>query len=456
MRRLFPRMRESRFRGNSLVKPERASLSPEETFRIVTYGPSFKPDQVVSALTTCSQVSSPSLTAISVLSHRAAASSEQYFPPQIVEVLSLLGKIGHAEYEPLMNFFTERLDDVLNEASPRRIVLLLQAFANLNLPLFSENVWPKLRAEIVRLLPQFKRGIPSLLASLSSLGCTDVELSTALLAQAECLYVSGEIERDFFIHSIETASRISGMELAVKRAISLVTHELTSLQTAALLAASLRSNSPADELMKRLLQVDENAFTSGRLLGCMARYGIKLNSEQVTDMIEKNLNDKSFSHKMGPYTVLNGALVSDESTNEFFRLAVRRTASDRLSADKLLSLLRTAYIVNSDPGEIHRIKELLAINARQLSVREARYLWEVMPGVVPVSQLSPVDSWGASLVPTEGPYMLRRKSEDVFEFPVPRYAAWLADGSGMRREVELRLNAVRNSSPKHRIEIANS
>jgi hypothetical protein len=453
-RRMFPRLRESRFRGDSTFKPARASLSPEDSFRIITKGPTFKPEELIGALRTLGQVSSPSLTAVSVLCQRAAAAAEQFYPPQIVEVFSGLAKIGHTDSEPLMSLLTERLGDVLNEASPRRIVLLIVAMADLELHLFSTEIWPPFRKEIARLLPQFKRGIPSLLQSLAKLGCKDLELANALLVQAECLYTTAEIEREFFVHAIEAASRIDGMSESVVRAMNVLNHDMSAGQKINVLAAHLRAGKSGQEIIREVqphIRGEGNGFNSARLLGMMGRLGITLQSENspVIELLEKKFADEEFMHKFGGYLMLNAALVSDSGLDNFLRLALDKAVSDRLAADKLLALLRAARIVKADPSVEEKILNSLAVTARQLSVREGRYLWEITPGLVPTSALPLTDPFGNHLQGLENcPYRLREKSAGELELLVPRYQAVSACGKTVRREVALRLEAVRRCVPR--------
>ena len=437
-----------------------ASLSMQKTFRIVAKGPSFSPDEVLQALTDCSRVSSPSLTALSVLSKRTSASADQYFPPQIVEALSLFGKIGYSEASSLFEFFVSRKDDVLNEASPKRLVTLIEAFANLHLPLFHEAVWPAIRAELIRVLPQLKRGITAVLKSLASLGCTDTELVNGLLTQAECLYTTQEIEKEFFAHAIEAASRVEGMSDSVKRAIACISHELSEVEKSAITAARLRVGLDAVEP-----SIDKkDRYSAARVIGSMSRRGLIASPSTqkiITEFVEDALTDNDFCHKMMPYTVLNAVLLSD--SDEFLKLVVSRLAgphADRLSADKLLCLLRAARILNMTGESVNRLESLITETARQLSVREARLLWDVLPGVVPASALPPLiprgQESGILEIESVGPYNLYRKKDNELELLVPSYQMLRPGSSVVRRDFELKSRAIAKAIGDSKLVFSNS
>ena len=442
-RKLIPRLRESKHRGVGTSKLTFAALDRKEELWITTKGSSFKPDQVIDTLKHISQsITNPSLDALSVLGSRAAASSEQYFPPQIVEVLSLMGKVGGcADPGPLMSLLTDRLDDVVNEASPRRIVILLEALANLEI-ILSEypTMWLTMRAELVRLIPQLKRGIPSVLQSLSRMGCCDAELFSGLLTQAECLYTNREIENEYFVDSLEAASRIPGLEQVVAKASQVVNHSLTCRQKAILLAAHLRLDQSSTSLVADIetaINSNGQSYEGARLLGVVGRLGIELSFDAVSEFLETNLNGE-FSHKMGPYSFLNSVLTSSPSCDDFFRLILSKrfhTGLDRLSADKLLCLFRAAHIVDAHDDSKARISSLLTLTRPQLSLRESRYLWEVLP---------------------DGPCPYRvRQSDDsqALGLVMPRFEAYRPGSMELRRDAELRLNSVKRAFPQQEVSV---
>ena len=394
--------------------------------------------QQLSALSELASVKSPSLSAVSVLAKRAAASPEQFYPPQIVEAISLFSRIGLADRNALSHLFLARRDDVLNEASPKRMVELVEAFANLDLPLCEHTeLWPEFRTALIRVIPQLKRGVATVIKSLASLRCTDTELLHALLVQAEC--VRGEVEHQFFTQAIEAASRVQGLEEPVRTAIDVLLNErkkFSVLQSVDLLTAALRSShSASDKLANRIEEhlASSDVYSQARVLAAMGRQGLK--SKSVGDVIEKSLNNADFKHRMLPHTLWAGALVG--GADEVLNLVLRNQIMghiDRLSADKLLAVLRSAAVIGAEPESVAAVKDALATVAQQLSIRQQRLLWEVAPGLTSVAPLATC----ASGSETVGPYCLQNGSLRMAPFQ-----AYRPGTSELRRDVALRLTALK-------------
>ena len=462
-RRLLPRLRESKFRGYEIPKTSPASISHEATFGIIAKGPSFKPDMLIKSLRDLSSVCSPSLAALSVLANRSAVSSTQFFPPQILETLDLFAKSGYsADAMALFAFLTARKDDLLNEASPKRIVVLMEAIAEIQLPMFHLSLWPDLREALVRVLPQLKRGTPTVLQALSKAGCTDSELVEALLVQAECCWLQGEIETKIFAHAIEAASRMSFASDPVRASLTVALskrpiEKLSQLQSVALLVAALRAG--ADETtiaglrarIKSFLARPDTPFDVARCLAGVCRHGVSLSPAEeslVNDFVESKLSDVNFA-KFMPYTLRDLSLCS--SGIEFTRVALenvvsQKSAIDRFSAEKLLALLRAAVLSGCGMEVVSRLVDPMTRSARQLSIRQARQLWEIVPGLVPVSPLPPLLPRGLESAPlsleTVGPYSLHR-SDKGLQLLLPQYQVTRpGDTSSMRRDIELRLAAI--------------
>ena len=455
-RQLFPRLRESRFRGNAAFKLANASLPSAETFGIVAKGSTFTPDAVIASLTRLSQVTSPSLVALSTLAARTAASSEQYYPPQIVDVLSIFSKIGFSD-PVLFEFISARKDDVLNECSPKRIVSLLDALSELQLPLFHASVWPDLRVQLVRVLPQLRRGIPTVLQALARQGCADTELIDALVAQAECVYKTGEIEKGVFFKSLECASRMPAYRsiltpLLQSHLTSLTDTDITVNQAVDLLVAASRCQLADVEVLHAKIKsglTSEDVFKCARLMASMSRHGLGAGttSELIINFVETNLRNEQF-FKFLPHSVLSMALLTTDAENEFANTVLTALAQspslDRLSAEKLLCLLRAAHISQASQQVVDPILSHLNPIARQLSVRESRYLWEVAPGIVPVSALPPLVHLGRESAPLSvevvGGYSLFKK-DNALELLIPDYLVSRPSG-GVRRDTQLRLSAL--------------
>jgi hypothetical protein len=369
--------------------------------------------------------------------------ADQFYPPQIVEVLSLFGRIGFASSQDLFSLIVSRKSDVLSEASPRRIVTLIEAFANLQLPLFHPAIWPEMRSELVRVMPQLKRGISTVLRGLSSLGCTDTELVGALMAQADCLEESGEIEREYFVHALEAVSRMEKNLIPEKKFSD---KKFSTLQNAEILVARKRAGLSGQVSGGDLLS-GLSRYDFARVMGVLGRSGLKIDQDIIYERIEELLKDKDFCHRMMPYTLWNSVLTSDDSLNDFFRLVFSKLVGlDRLASDKLLALLRTGKVIGADTSEI---EALLSITARQLSIREARILWEVMPGVVPTTSLPPLIPRGQEAaeldIETVGPYSMYKKSEGL-QLLAPAYQVYRPGSLAIRRDMQLRLSALERAA----------
>ena len=468
MRKLVPRIHESKYRGLKLSKLSHASLSQEETVRVLETGAAFKPNQILEELEKISStVANPSLSVLSVLSERAAASFQQFYPPQILRTLQLFSQISFCDSKNMFLFLASRKSDLLLNASPKRVVLLLEAITRLNLPLFHESIWPELRAELVRVIPQLKRGVPNVLASLARAGsCAheDLEIIEALLVQAEC--VKAELEPEFFVKSIEAASRTQGSSQMVSRAIEVGKFEgakkVSARSATYLLTAAGRSGIIGKEMfLEKILQFlnnDSNSlFEKARLVEVLARFGIRGNdklSESVAACIEKGLcTSADFSHKFLPHTLLSASVIGGPAASKIVGYSISSLVEnkriDRLSAEKLLALLRAAKITGNETVAEEIIMKNLTTVARQLTLRQARCLWEVAPGISPpLSALPPLTRRGKESdvieMETVGPYNLLRGAPN--EFLLPKFQVMRPDfPHEVRPDALLKISAINKS-----------
>lgn len=233
--------------------------------------------------------------------------------------------------------------------------------------------------------------------------------------------------------------------------------KLSEVQSVALLVAALRAG--ADEAIvaglrdqiKSFLARPDTPFDVARCLAGLARHGVSLSPAEesvVNDFVESKLADLNFA-KFMPYTLRDVSLCS--SGIEFTRAAVENVVSqnatvDRYSAEKFLALLRAAVLSGCGMEVVSRLVDPITRSARQLSIRQARQLWEIVPGLVPVSALPPLLPRGVESSPlsleTVGPYSLHR-SERGLQLHLPQYQVTRpGDTSSMRRDIELRLAAI--------------
>lgn len=132
------------------------------------------------------------------LSRRCLASAEEFFPPQIDELLTEFAALAYSD-EALLQTFSGRLNDVCADASPRRVIRLLRNGAALRLP---PGAWlDEVLDQLHRHVPNLQEGLPSALASLRLLGHRDEELAELLLTAG--LLNSSELGPGFFTRLFE-------------------------------------------------------------------------------------------------------------------------------------------------------------------------------------------------------------------------------------------------------------
>jgi hypothetical protein len=286
-------------------------------------------------------------------------------------------------------------------------------------------------------------------------------LIKALVAQAEC--VKGEVELEFFYKAIESASRMHASAEFLREHIDRPV-STGGLITCFIAAAAARSQ--ADSLDFYLEKLNEkleigSLYERARLVQAIARFGLQGRarlSQSVAACIETAVaSDADFTHKFLPYTLFSGAVIGgiDSTVSFAIQSLVNRKQTDRLSAEKLLCLLRAARITNSDESVIEALKENLKPVSRQLTVRQSRCLWEVLPGFVPVSALPPLTRRGKESdvidFETVGPYNLLKTSGDVLEFLVPEFQVVRPGGSEIRPDARLRLNSLIAAAPNRSV-----
>ena len=440
---LFPRVRESKFRGNTTYKPTLSSLPLEETYRVLSKGASFGVNDLIQSLTAHSRVGNPSFDALSILANRAANSSSFFYPPQILQAISLFQKISYSQPE-LFEFIASRKTDLLNEASPRRIVTLVSAMADLHLPLFHGEIWPEIRSEICKLAPQFRRGIPKLVRSLVYQNCADVELLNGLLTQAVCLVESGELERSVLIHSIFEASKI-GLGKEFFNHISL--ENATLNQSVYLAGIALRMGQPWERFESQILTgFNGQIYSTARLIQLCFRVGVASRNINlaIAQFLENNLENADYCRKFLPYNLFAVSAVGD-----FANLVLKKVspAIDTYSAEKLLLLARASLVAGNDSADLfmNAIKPI----ARQLTVRQSRLLWECAPGIIPVHALPPLVAPGTHEIDTVvvGPYTLTNQHT----LTLPKDEIFVPGSTETRPEISLRLNALKKFEPQTRI-----
>jgi len=163
---------------------------------------SASPDDVTRSCSELVKERSGDVFLLQALSKRFHESAEEFFPPQIDEILGCFAELGHAD-EPFLAGFIGRLDDVIADASPRRVVRLLRNGAILQL---EPDAWLSfVLPQLHRHLPNLREGVPSVLGSLHALRLDDAELIDLLATQG--LLVARKSDDGFFARLFEQWSR---------------------------------------------------------------------------------------------------------------------------------------------------------------------------------------------------------------------------------------------------------
>ncbi|CAE7240188.1 unnamed protein product, partial [Symbiodinium sp. CCMP2456] len=94
--------------------------------------PTMSADQVVSTLKELAQEQNADVKLLAALSRRYYGHAEEFFPPQIEDVLGSFAALGFAD-ENLLKGIEGRIEDLASDASPRRVVRVLRSGASLRL-----------------------------------------------------------------------------------------------------------------------------------------------------------------------------------------------------------------------------------------------------------------------------------------------------------------------------------
>lgn len=178
------------------------NTSVKVNFKRIWDAPTMHPDKLVRTLRDLKAEGSSDVFLLRALSQRFRANAEEFFPPQIDDVLRSFAGLRYAD-DSLLFGFVGRSGDLMANASPRRLVRVLRNAAALHLrPVaWSEQVIPIVHRE----LPEFREGLPSLLESLHALRAQEVELVDLLAVQG--MLVSDELGDAFLARVFERWSR---------------------------------------------------------------------------------------------------------------------------------------------------------------------------------------------------------------------------------------------------------
>lgn len=342
-------MAAGRFRGRKPRFAPRAGMrcisdcisgvSPDVNFRRVYAASTMNADAVVSTLREMTNERSGDVFLLRALSHRFLAHVEEFFPPQIIEVLQSCADLGFAD-ERLLQGLVGRIEDVTSGASPRRVVRILRCASALQLPpeAWLDSVLPPL----YRHIPNLREGVPSALGHLAALRCTDPELIELLLSQGQI--VSEELGDGYFSRVFERWSRhgqqnggaveqattlaaaaSESPRLAMRDALNLLAglrrsggkeHELVVNTLEEHLEARLRAASPG-ETVDALEWMERLSLQSPLLLKCCG------------DQVEMALSSMPFVRSRLPGAVHSLAALADSQAQRKLVVALLRAGATK-------------------------------------------------------------------------------------------------------------------------------
>jgi len=222
------------------------------------------------------------------MSYRFYESAEEFFPPQIQQVLTLFRDLSYAD-ECVLGGLVGRLDDMLMRPSPRRMYELMDAYADLHIshPLALQPVLDRVSDR----MQEFTKELPRLLASMATLQTHDRLLVDGLATQA---YLQRDYIRDNFIWAFEAFSRHGythgDIEPAFKQLVTQPRKRWSLGEKVGLLAGCVRigDQEGADKMRSELLSdVSGDSAKQSLLLEYMKR--LRLRDAGLVRMCEEGL-----------------------------------------------------------------------------------------------------------------------------------------------------------------------
>eukprot|EP00931_Biecheleriopsis_adriatica_P022345 TRINITY_DN14382_c0_g2_i1.p1 TRINITY_DN14382_c0_g2~~TRINITY_DN14382_c0_g2_i1.p1 ORF type:complete len:543 (+),score=110.19 TRINITY_DN14382_c0_g2_i1:201-1631(+) len=360
-------------------------------------------DRVVSTLQQLVKEKSSDVHLLAALSQRFHAHAEEFFPPQIEELLGAFASLGYADAS-LLRGAAGRMQDLASDASPRRVARLLRYGSALRL---QPEVWlPQVLPTLRRQLPNMREGLPSLLACLHALRWRDSELNELLLTQG--FIVSEDLGDQFLGRLLEAWSRFGDWdeevqdrleELAkqisanVGRADSTFGHDMRDglnvlvglLRLGAARGKDTTPSTAALELEEKLA-VRLSSLSSkeaARTIAWLRRLALRSVPlwKAGADAVELALKEQAFVRDLLPDAVHALASVASPSDGEEVALLASmlvtpevRAVSARFTAGQNLQVLHAASMLGLLDDKMVPVAPQAARLARQLSLPERRIL----------------------------------------------------------------------------------
>eukprot|EP00927_Polykrikos_kofoidii_P038325 TRINITY_DN3265_c0_g3_i1.p1 TRINITY_DN3265_c0_g3~~TRINITY_DN3265_c0_g3_i1.p1 ORF type:complete len:559 (-),score=101.75 TRINITY_DN3265_c0_g3_i1:94-1770(-) len=370
-------------------------------FRRVFDSPTMDSDAVVATLDELVAERNGDARVLQALSLRFRSHAEEFFPPQIDSVLASFAELSYSD-EALLHGFAGRLDDMMSDASPRRVVRVLRNGAKLRFPPHDwlDGVLPQLH----RHMPNLREGVPSCLASLHALRWNEPELVELLLTQG--LIVAEELGDAFFTRVFETWSRHGVRHAnAEKVAVTLVTKDFDLRDSINLLAGLRRCSGKeqakaADGLEQKIVTLLNTAPIEQVVVALTWMQRLSFQSTLVwrasADAVELALQNRKFVRDQLPIAAHALASVLGESSTAaeaalLVNLLRAKETTDmlpRYQATQLLHVLHATAIaaVACGPGSASEkdlassmpgaMTDAVTRLTRQLTLPERRCFWQ--------------------------------------------------------------------------------
>lgn len=346
-----------------------ASLPPVEIFDTVSRAHKLNPDAFIATLGKLSNTTSPDVQLLEALSLRFLAINEEFFPPQILEILNMFAVCGFSN-ETIFASFTGRANDILANPSPHRIVSIISLFSKLNLPLFNPQFWQLFRPHVIDNLPHLTSGIVSICARLAEQACDDDTLLTGLFTRMEICKNAGLLDELGFLRGCE--------KLAAMKSPSLRDFLIT-------VAEPKNGDDATIQLFKMVIRArlgedagDYDAVKSENddvisLAGEAVRLGVfspRLAEEVFArlELISPVKNSRDFVRGIDAAAKLS---FTPSTPSPAIPLFISKIQLEHVSSKRLLTLLRADRLSQGNSG----IEDL--INVKQLTLKEKRLLWDV-------------------------------------------------------------------------------
>lgn len=356
--------------------------------------PGMSSDDVVKTLRQLAQERCADVKLLAALSRRFHSYAEEFFPPQIDELLGHFATLGYTD-DYLLNGTLGRLQDLAATASPRRVIRLMRAGSALRWK--AEEWFPELLPALRQNLPNFREGIPSALASLHAIRWKDAELQELFLTQG---FLVAEESNDIYLARVlEAWSRTCAKDPEVTDRMEQLAEQICApesnkntelahdMRDALNVLATLMRSSPESKLISQL-----EAHLSSKLRGAsyaeamltlqwMQRLALRSAElwEACAEVVELGLKEKSFvrDHFADAVHCLASLSVSkDEAAlvSKLISSAEAQRAASRQTAEKTLRVLHAASIIQLEDSILESWGSKAARLARQMSLPDRRIL----------------------------------------------------------------------------------